>query len=146
MARATPFRNSVSSRMSAQAWRPAAPAEVAGAYLIVAALLSCGGRPATGSALRGGSAWRPSRLRFGLGLPLQGREIAKRHKSNEAFIAAHHRQAADPPTSHFFRHFLDALAFETIQHVGGHRLAYGGLSTRQTLCRDLLGTILAANG
>src|SRR5439155_1683710 len=37
-------------------------------------------------------------------------------------------EAADPPTPHLFRHFLDALALETIQHIGGHGLAYGGLS------------------
>src|SRR5580704_6434629 len=89
---------------------------------------SGGGRSASASALRGGSAWRSSRPWFGIGLSFQGSEIAKRHDADDAFIAAHYGQAADPPTPHLFRHFLDALAVKTIPHIGGHRLTNGGPS------------------
>ena len=104
-------------------------------------------RPPLGERLGpgGGSAWRSSRPCFGAGLPLQGGQIGKRHDPDEAFIAAHHRQAANPPTPHLFRHLLDALALETIQHVGGHCLAYGGLSRVPALCGDLDGDIMAGD-
>ena len=105
-----------------------------------------GGRRSTGaSAPCGGSARRSSRPRLCPGLSFQGSEIAERHDSDEAFIPAHHRQATDPPTPHLFRHFLDALALETIQHIGGHRLAYGGLSRVQALSCNLHRNIMAGN-
>src|ERR1700730_16307618 len=92
---------------------------------------SGGGRSASASALRGGSAWRPSRPWLWPGVSFQGSEIAERRGAAAAFIAAHYGQAADPPAPHLFGHFLDALALETIQHIGGHRLANGGLSRVQ---------------
>src|ERR1700731_1461899 len=106
---------------------------------------SGGGRSASASALRGGSAWRSSRPWLGPGLSFQGSEIAERHGADEAFIAAHYGQAADPPTPHLFRHFLDALALETIQHIGGHRLANGGLSRVQALSRNLHGNLMSGD-
>src|SRR6202047_2642797 len=106
---------------------------------------SGGGRSANASALRGGSARRSSRPWLGPGLSFQGSEIAERHDADEAFIAAHYGQAADPPTPHLFRHFLDTLALETIQHIGGHRLANGGLSRVQALSRNLHGNLMSGD-
>jgi hypothetical protein len=122
----------------------ATPAEAADAHSLPRAL-SCGRRSASGSTFRGGSVWHSPRSRLGPGPSFQGSEIAERDDANEAFILAHYGQAADPPTPHLFRYFLYLFALETIQHVGGHRLTYGGRSRVRALHRDLHGDIMAGD-